>query len=311
MKTCKIVGANDHWRNAKLGLWLSYTKNGKYSRVVLKNGNNKPFYIKSSQVWLVKNNKRRYTSSSSELIRQTRRNRFRKPVSVVATRFRDGQTYGDATQMVEHRSFANGVFVFNDNDSQFTRADPNNVDTFQDPMTHIAGGGNARVRPWQLYGDAIGMPTGPYANLFDSSDTVGGTAKAAIIEACERIINLFINRPDKEILYYSVNTSDLPGSLQIGLGIFSGRVGSDVRVFITVCLHHIPAMVECKRILGHGAEFYINNVMPLLYPTMNGPLDSTVHCRTYLEYIESFGPSWDDYLKSAFRKVLRGMPFLA
>ena len=309
MSTCKIVKVNGHWHDAKLGVWLAYTKNGLYSKVQVNNG--KPFHVKSSHVWLLKKPKR-YKSIPSEVIRQSRHYRFRKPIRVVATRFIPGEIYGDGLLMMQDKSYADGVFAFNDNDVQFAQADPNNANTFNDPQTHTPGGGNASVRPLQQFGDAIGIPTGPYSNLFTHSKTAGGNAKAAIIEACDRIINLFLRRPDKEILYYSVNRFDPEQALQIGLGIFQHLVGLHVRLFITICLQHIPAMVECKRLFGHGAKFYIDVCIPLIH-CPSGVVDSytitnsTDCCRDYLDFIESNGPNWERYLKSMSLQVFNSL----
>ena len=121
---------------------------------------------------------------------------------------------------------------------------------FHDEKTHSPGGGNACVRPFQRFDHAIGMPTGPYASLEDEvfDDTgVSRIAKDMIDEACFRTIDLFLRRPDKELLYYSVNPSDPPGSKRIGLAIFACAVGEDVVQYITDCIQALPLMLEYKR----------------------------------------------------------------
>lgn len=241
-RACKIKRANDTWMNAKDGVWLSNAKNGN-ARVRI---NGKIFFVAASQVWIQKR-KKRYKSTPTEKIPNTYR--YRRPVTVTGVKFIPGQEYGDYGAMHKSGKYADSVFMFNDNHQQFCAADPQNIIQFNKHSTHCHGGGNAAIRPEQIHGNAIGMPTGPYDSL-DQIVFIRGqtcTVKDIIWEACERTVDLFLKRSDKDRIFYSI---DAPGSKLIGLGIFAGRVGEDVRAHISTCIQMLPILIKYKMRYG-------------------------------------------------------------
>ena len=169
-----------------------------------------------------------------------------KQISVIPTRFKKGTIYGDFKAMCEtiktSNDYKNAVCLFNDNHKQWLLADPKNPD-FKNKRNHLAGGGNASCRPFQIDGHSIGIPTGPYKSL-NQIVTIDGNKKVkvkTIIDmACDRIVDLFIKYPNKNILYYSINPDDPADSIKLGLGIFKGIVGKDVIDYITSSIHFIP-----------------------------------------------------------------------
>ena len=178
--------------------------------------------------------------------------RFRRPIAIVPTRFTPGQTLGDFRAMLgesKYRTF--GVFLFNDNAEQWEEA---GLHPFE---PQGAGGGNAVARRVQHLGDAIGMPTGPFASLdqtrrirLSPNEPVSKehSAKEIIDEAFNRTVRFFLDHPEKDTLYYSVNP--VGTSTNIGLGIFAGRVGNDVVEEITRKIYEIPAAVTAARRIG-------------------------------------------------------------
>ena len=136
--------------------------------------------------------------------------------------------------------------IFNDNTDQweFHGAHPTE--------RQGAGGGNACARPWEHLEDAIGMPTGPYASLhethyvsFAGEEKTIRTAKEIIDEATKRIVRLLVKHPEKETIFYSVDT---PASKKIGLAIFRNAVGNDVIDYITDKITEIPRLVRLARL---------------------------------------------------------------
>lgn len=126
---------------------------------------------------------------------------------------------GDFTWMIEQPEYADALFVFNDNESQFRdhRLHPPGA------QACLPGGGNAAIRPYQcrIPRRAAGIPTGaaggyggltPHvASVID--EAVGVVAEVAAEEGYRRII-------------YSA--ADETGAL--GTGIFD--VGEDVKQYI-------------------------------------------------------------------------------
>lgn len=166
-------------------------------------------------------------------------NRMSKTITIIPTKFKPGETYGDFSKMCADPTYSNAICLFNDNHQEWLLADPNSQ-SFNDPYNHLAGGGNAACRPFQITGDSIGIPTGPYRSLDQIVKLADGNrvnAKTIIDMACKRIIDLFLKLPNKNTLYYSVNSLD---SKKIGLGIFNGIVGDDVVNYITKSIHDIP-----------------------------------------------------------------------
>ena len=160
-------------------------------------------------------------------------------ISIIPTQFKYRETYGDFSKMCVDPKYSNAICLFNDNHRQWLLADPKSH-YFNHPNNHLAGGGNADCRPFQINGDSIGIPTGPYRSLnqvVKLTDSTKVNVKTIIDMAIRRIIDLFIKLPHKDTLYYSVNS---PHSKIIGLGIFNGIVGDDVTNYITESIHNIP-----------------------------------------------------------------------
>lgn len=173
----------------------------------------------------------------------------RRPVEVVPTRFHRGEKMGNFRLMLEDVAIrSTGVCMFNDNTRQWELAG------LHPSRPQEAGGGNAAARPWECSGDAIGMPTGPFRSLDElhevqlSRDAARQphTAKEIIDEAFARTVALFVARPEKETLYFSVNRDDPPGSTRIGLAIFAGAVGADVADYISERIQAVPAAVAAR-----------------------------------------------------------------
>lgn len=166
-------------------------------------------------------------------------NKMSKTITITPTQFKPGVIYGDFSKMCVDPKYSNAICLFNDNHQEWLLADPNS-ESFNDPNNHLAGGGNAACRPFQIIGDSIGIPTGPYQSLHQVVKLTDGTkvnVKTIIDMACKRIVDLFLKLPHKHTLYYSVNNLN---SKTIGLGIFNGIVGDDVVNYITQSIHDIP-----------------------------------------------------------------------
>lgn len=159
----------------------------------------------------------------------------RGPMIVVPLTFSPGETHGDFGAMHESGLYKHTVFLFNDSTRMWQLAGENPLD----PASHMAGGGNACVRPLQISDGAIGMPTGPFASL-DEVVPGYGLAKDVINAAFARIVLLFLRRWDKNVLFYSAKSAE---STQIGLGIFAGRVGDDVVKYISEGIQLLPAAI--------------------------------------------------------------------
>jgi hypothetical protein len=99
------------------------------------------------------------------------------------------------------------------------------------------------------------MPTGPFSSLAQitevqfptDSERVPHTAKEIIDEATRRSVRLFIDKPEKTHLFFSVDPHDPPKSVTIGLAIFRGIVGEHVQTYISECIEKVPFMVREAR----------------------------------------------------------------
>jgi hypothetical protein len=102
------------------------------------------------------------------------------------------------------------------------------------------------------------MPTGPYNSLTDeylvqfkpNEPPKMCTVTEIIDEATNRAVRLFLDYPHKVTLYMSVNSDDPPESVQIGLCIFAGAVGDDVRSYISEKIQTISRAVQRARQTG-------------------------------------------------------------
>jgi len=178
--------------------------------------------------------------------------RHRKLVEVVPTFFdpTQVQVMGNFPRMLANANIrSNSVCCFNDNTNQWEFAGLH-------PTTpQGAGGGNAQARPWEYLGDAIGIPTGPYASLtemkyvqFAGEDSRSlRSAKEIIDEAFNRVVRKQLANPDKTIFYYSADEAD-PAGKRVGLGIFRHSVGDDVVTYITDKFSNLPYAIQKARV---------------------------------------------------------------
>ena len=233
-----------------------YTSNGRASVTM----NNSRKILKARNVQYAKGKRRKDCfGKSNDVLYTARKGRFRRRVAVIPTRYRAGEEFGNFKPMLfgpNKDKYKNAVCGFNDNGHEWGLANPQDNTTFLAPWNHSAGGGNACARPAQLWGDAIGIPTGPFQNLNQPIHTAcgevpaGSTARDVIDAAFVRIIKLFCNNPNKDILYYSVNSTDPPDSLRIGLAIFAGAVGDDVIDYITDSLQKLSDGIHEANYIG-------------------------------------------------------------
>jgi hypothetical protein len=178
--------------------------------------------------------------------------RHRKLVEVRPTIFNPMQVIGDFGRMLNDANIrSNSVCIFNDNHPQWVFAGLN-PSTQQGP-----GGGNAIARPWEYLGDAIGIPTGPYASLTIMIEVQFAgeevpklrSVKEIIDEAYNRLVRKQLANPDKEIFYYSADSND-PSGKRLGLGIFANQVGDDVIKYHTKKLQDLPHAIQKARVTG-------------------------------------------------------------
>ena len=165
--------------------------------------------------------------------------RYRK-IEVVPTEFRGHGQYGDFNHMIRLKEYENTIFLFNDNFLQWAQA-------LQFPQIQQgSGGGNAAIRPYEVEGKSMGIPTGPFPSLKDIYEIRGQTFTVAqIIEmAFDRILRHCLKNDHIKTIFYSA----APGSDVIGLGIFSGVVGQDVIKRITETLRNLQEMFRKRRL---------------------------------------------------------------
>lgn len=230
---CRTKNPNNKENKYEIARCVSVDKNG-YN---LKFSNGDIAHV-STLVCLMK----RSSTVHKRLVQKERNSQ----IQVKPTRFKVGEKMGDFSKMLADPKLCQSmVAMFNDNSYNFERAGmhPN--------IKQGPGGGNAQVRPYECEGHAIGMPTGPYADLNEKvwiqfpCDTMKKehTAQDVINEAFKRIVKRFAKDTKKKTLYYSINPNDPPGSNRIGLAIFAGEVGEDVVNYITDKIQEIPDAV--------------------------------------------------------------------
>ena len=124
-----------------------------------------------------------------------------------------------------------GVMLFNDNREQWRDQDL------------WPGGGNAIARPAQAQYKSIGMPTGSHGQGFASLNQEHAdneTTREIIDTAIARTVKLFVDHPEKDTLYYSVNPNAPEDSMEIGTSIF--RPEPEVLTYITNTIIEFPKM---------------------------------------------------------------------
>lgn len=240
-------------------------------------------------------------------------------IKIFSTRYVPGETFGDFTKMVEDPHFSTGVFLFNDNLMQWESRDTR------------AGLGNAAVRPKQASGDAIGVPTGPNFHSLDhlvlADHTTASpevrkyvTIHTLQVRAFARIVLLFVERPDKDSLFYSIDPNSPPGSLTLGVNIFSP--GSDVIDLITDMIHMSKSWIriarqkneQCMRTLCAMIEADVGKQR--VPPLLNGPhlmsieefrqvVASTQLYNEWLDHNKEVPDFWKDVVTlSTWRKLV-------
>ena len=139
-------------------------------------------------------------------------------VEVIGSVFRGGGRAGDFGWMITRPEYADALFVFNDNESQF-RAHQGHA---AGGSSCHAGGGNAVIRPYQCQDPprAAGIPTGDAQGYPELTDHV----RATVDDALAAIASLLATGRYRQVLYSA--TAD--GGL--GTGIF--QVGDDVKRYI-------------------------------------------------------------------------------
>lgn len=248
LKPCRIR-QDKKWR---LNGYL-VTKNNKQATIRI---GNEEMKVNLQDVWMKKRVRSKRHSKASEVY-IPRKLRYRKMVEVNPISFVGSNQPGDFLWMIESGKYPDAVMLFNDNHEQWEEANPASP-YFHDPRTHMRGGGNAAVRPFQRHKHAIGMPTGPYKSLKELKTYEGKemTVKDIIVIAFHRIIDLFMERLDKDILYFSAD----PVTGKLGLGIFQNLVGKDVIDFISDQLPHLGRMIQYTRRYGKYPEIPFEKV---------------------------------------------------
>ena len=259
-KFAKMLTAGEKCRVYSEGKWLEakvVRVNKKTAQVCLH-----PFSCKFAitvpfdKIWKCKKpaiRKDSFGGGKADCVLSTKRiGRHRKLVEVVPTFFDRAQVMGNFPRMLEDANIrCNSVCCFNDNTNQWEFAGLH-------PTTpQGAGGGNAQARPWEYLGDAIGIPTGPYASLTETVQVQfageavrhARSAKEIIDEAFNRAVRKQLSNPDKEIFYYSADEQD-PHGKRLGLGIFRDLVGDDVITYITKKLQDLPFAIQKARVTG-------------------------------------------------------------
>ena len=244
----------------KSATWLGY-KRGTRQHVSYAMCANKRIQVDSRMVKLSKRSHKKTRIIDPNTTALTKRAyRYRRPVRVIGVEFQYGTTMGDFHKMLQQPSIKhNMVALFNDNHHQWILADPNKASFYDNRDAHSRGGGNAIVRPYQQSHHAIGMPTGPYDSLNDYYTVHDEilTVEQIIHAATVRVCQLFVNHPEKEVLYYSASSTG-----EIGLGIFAGMLGTDVREYITACIKAIPLLTEELRKTGKCVSFPVRPQLP-------------------------------------------------
>lgn len=204
-----------------------------------------------SAIWKMKKTKH-HRSPSDKYVARKRLGRYRRPINVVPTRFSPFHMLGNFAKMLTSDLHRNGICIFNDNTRQWEQAG------LYPEVQQAAGGGNAAARPWEYLKHSVGMPTGPFSSLQDGAivqfpneeSPTYHLATEIIDEAKNRIVRILLDDPSKDTLYMSVNPSDPPDSVKIGLAIFAGSVGTDVVDYISDSIQSIPDALHRARTTG-------------------------------------------------------------
>lgn len=173
-----------------------------------------------------------------------------REIEVVGIRYTPGVKMGDFGRHLQDPELTKiSLCIFNDNldDWNYFFLNPNEV--------MYAGSGNAIARPFQHLGHSIGFPTGFQGQGFRDLNQrffiklspfheEECTVDTILLEAYNRIVNLLVKHPEKQIVYYSVNPLEPPDSIRIGSSTFI--VGEDVLDKITRLIQAIPDGVRMR-----------------------------------------------------------------
>jgi hypothetical protein len=127
---------------------------------------------------------------------------------------------GDFNWMITQNQYSDALFVFNDNEDQYSEHRDHPTETGS-AASCAAGGGNAIIRPYQclIPPRSIGIPTGP------GYDSLTPSVKAILDQAIENVYVVATKEGYKRVFY---NAEDVGGEL--GTHIFV--VGDDVNQYI-------------------------------------------------------------------------------
>jgi hypothetical protein len=253
-----MLKKNEECRVFKDGKWHEATiikVNTKSAQVKLKEKCASSITVSFDKIWKSKKrvvHKRTFGGKADSRVATKRIGRHRKLVEVVPTFFHPSRVLGNFGAMLQDSELRSKSFMFfNDNHDQWVFAG------LHPTIRQNAGGGNAIARPWEYCGDAIGIPTGPYASLDmivvvkmkADEPEITCTVKDVIDEAFNRAVRKQLSNPEKTTFYYSADAND-PQGVRLGLGIFAGLVGTDVVDLITHKLNTLPQAVQKARVTG-------------------------------------------------------------
>ena len=132
-------------------------------------------------------------------------------IQKVKSVFTSSETEGDFAWMIEQPKYAQALFIFNDNETQFKAFHAN------EPNGLYAGGGNAIIRPFQAgaHPRAAGIPTGDGGGY----QHLNAHVKGIIDEAIAYIKKLLESGRYDEIVFCTDSTGQT-----IGTGISTLRL---------------------------------------------------------------------------------------
>ncbi|WP_394796053.1 hypothetical protein [Armatimonas sp.] len=149
-------------------------------------------------------------------------------IILVPSKFQGTKQVGDFSWMIEQPEFADALFIFNDNESQF-RAHQTNP---RSEAGCAIGGGNAIIRPYQCTNPprSAGVPTGDGGGYRQLTAEV----KAVIDESIVAIGALLASGRYRQVFYSATNEEG-----ELGSGIFD--IGADVKAYIVAELRRVVA----------------------------------------------------------------------
>jgi len=149
-------------------------------------------------------------------------------IVLVPSKFQGTKQVGDFSWMIEQPEFADALFIFNDNESQFRAHQANPRSEFGCAV----GGGNAIIRPYQCTNPprSAGVPTGDGGGYRQLTAEV----KAVIDESIVAIETLLETGRYRRVFYSATNSEG-----ELGSGTF--EIGADVKAYIIAELRRVIA----------------------------------------------------------------------